>query len=87
MACLRAIPGLLVTEDELKANQVPALAIIGGVDPFKDTVDGMAKVMANLQVEVIDGGDHATALSSPKFVENVKAFLDAHATAPVAGAK
>jgi pimeloyl-ACP methyl ester carboxylesterase len=77
-ACLRGIPQLAVTEEQLKANQVPALAIIGEIDPLKSGVDEMEKVMSHLTVDVIQGADHGIALASPKFVECIDAFIRAN---------
>lgn len=78
MACIRGIPALAVSEEQLKANKVPALAIIGGVDPWRATVDDMEKVLANLQVKVIDGTDHESCPISPQFVAEIQGFLAAH---------
>ena len=82
-ACLRGIPGLAVTEEQLKANQVPALAIIGETDPLKTSVNNLKKVTPNLRVEVIEGADHGAAISSPKFVSDLTEFLKAHAKVAV----
>jgi len=34
--------------------------------------------MSNLRVEVIEGADHMTAFTRPKFIGNLKGFLDEH---------
>lgn len=89
-ACIRAMPGLAVTESQLEANKVPTLAIIGGKDPLKAGVDELAGCMANLKVVVVDGADHLTAFSRPEFIEALKKFLGSHSattTATAAGAK
>ena len=57
------------------------------IDPLKATVDNLEKVMQNLKVEVIEGADHGSALTSAKFVDGIKAFVESHSTMPVAGAK
>jgi pimeloyl-ACP methyl ester carboxylesterase len=77
-AVARTMSRLAVTEEQLKANRVPVLAIIGEVDPLKVGVDELEDVMPNLDVVVIDKGDHLSTLWSPKFVESVKGFLAAH---------
>ena len=82
MACIRGIPTLAVTEEQLRANRVPALSIIGGIDPWRVTVDDMEKVLSNLQVKVIEGTDHESCPVSPKFVDEILAFLDAHPSTP-----
>jgi pimeloyl-ACP methyl ester carboxylesterase len=78
MACVRGIPGLVVTEEQLKANKVPALAIVGGADPWKATVDNMEKVMSNLKVQLVPGANHDTCVGSPEFVDDVLAFINDH---------
>ncbi len=78
-ACIRGMKNLAVTEAQLKANKVPALALIGSKDPLKEGVDEMQKVMSDLKVEVIDGTDHMTAFMSPKFIAGLLGFLGAHA--------
>jgi hypothetical protein len=70
-----AVPGDLLLA-------IPALAIVGGIDPWKATVDEMEKVMSNLKVKVIEGTYHATCLSSATFANEIKAFLDAHSASP-----
>ncbi len=80
-ACIRGMKGLAVPEEKLKANQVPVLAIIGEKDPLKNGVDAMQERMANLTVSVIDGADHMTTFTNPKFVKDLKAFLGNHSPA------
>jgi pimeloyl-ACP methyl ester carboxylesterase len=85
-ACIRAMPGLAVTEAALRGNKVPTLAIIGDKDPLKAGVDELAGCMANLKVVVVEGADHMTCFTSPKFVAALKDFLDAHSLAAAASA-
>jgi len=90
-ACIRGMKSLSVTEDKLKANKVPVLAIIGEKDPLKVGVDEMRGKMANLTVDVIEGADHMTTFTNPKFTNDLKAFLQQHspvkAAATAGGAK
>jgi pimeloyl-ACP methyl ester carboxylesterase len=81
-ACIRGLRNVTVTAEQLKANQVPALCLIGSDDPLKVGVDELQPVMANLKVEVIEGADHMTAFTSPKFIGDLEDFLGAHS--PVA---
>lgn len=83
-AVARSFPALAVTEEQLRANKVPALAIIGANDPLKDGVDKLEGVMSNLKVTVIDGANHMTAFASPTFLSSLKKFLAEH---PAEGAK
>jgi pimeloyl-ACP methyl ester carboxylesterase len=77
---IRGMPDLAVTEEELKANKVPTLALIGDLDPMKVTVDDMEKVMANLEVVVLQGGDHMRAFALPEFTTSLRAFLKRHSS-------
>jgi pimeloyl-ACP methyl ester carboxylesterase len=85
-ACIRGMPGLSVTEAQLKANKVPTLALCGSDDPLKAGVDELAEVMANLQVDIIDGTDHMTAFGSPEFIGGLCGFLEDNSAAPAGAA-
>lgn len=78
----RTMNRLAVTEQQLKGNRVPVLAIIGEIDPLKVGVDELEGVMPHLNVVVIDNADHLATFWSPKFVESLKTFLAAHPTGP-----
>jgi pimeloyl-ACP methyl ester carboxylesterase len=73
-AAIRGMAQLGITEEVLRANQVPALAVVGSLDPLKAGVDAMTGVMAGLEVKVIEGADHITALMNPQYA---KQLLDA----------
>ncbi len=85
-ACIRGLRRMTVTEAQLRANEVPTLALIGSEDPLKVGVDELAETMANLRVEVIEDADHMTAFASPKFIADLKDFLGNHSRAPAAAA-
>ncbi len=74
-AVVRGIKDLAVSDDKLKANRVPTLALIGEIDPLKKSVDDLQGRMANLQVVVIEGAEHFFAFSRPEFVKELKEFL------------
>lgn len=74
-AVARGMKQLTVTADQLKANRIPTLAVIGEVDPLKVGVDALAGVMNDVDVVVIPQADHMTAVTDPKFVEALKGFL------------
>lgn len=78
-AVARAMNELAVTEEQLRANQVPTLALIGDKDPLKVTVDEMAAVMPHLTVSVIPDAGHFRAYNHPQFIDQLKNFLRAHA--------
>ena len=77
-AVARTMIRLSVTEEQLKHNRVPTLAIIGEIDPLKVGVVELEDVMPNLDVVVIEKADHMTTFWSPKFVESLRTFLAAH---------
>jgi pimeloyl-ACP methyl ester carboxylesterase len=77
-AVVRGLKGLAVSDEKLKANRVPTLALIGEIDPLKKGVDEVKDRMANLQVVVIDGADHFTAFARPEFVKELRDFLRKH---------
>jgi pimeloyl-ACP methyl ester carboxylesterase len=73
-AVMRGWDSFAVAEASLRANTVPALAIIGSDDPIRPKTDHLKEVMRNLEVFVIDGADHG-ALTHPSFVQQVVLFL------------
>jgi pimeloyl-ACP methyl ester carboxylesterase len=77
-AVVRSWKTLAVPKEQLKANKVPVLALIGEDDPLKESVDLIKDCMGNLKVVVIDGTDHMTAITSPKFIRNLRQFLEKH---------
>ena len=84
----RGLKDLNVTEEALKKNKVPVLAIVGEIDPLKAGTDAMAAVMSNVvDVVVISGADHITAFNYPEFAEALKGFIDADGMLEAAGAK
>lgn len=81
----RGLLELHVPEQALRDNQVPVLALIGDLDPLKESVDDMDGVMANLRVVVLEGADHMNTFREPLFVETLLSFLaECSAAQPVA---
>ena len=78
---VRSFPQLVVTEEQLRANQVPVLSIVGDGDPLKEGVDAMTGILGNHEVVVIEGADHMTATGRPEFADGLRAFLDKHSPA------
>jgi pimeloyl-ACP methyl ester carboxylesterase len=68
---------LIVNDDSLKANKVPALVIYGGRDHAED-YDDFKKMFSNAEYAVIPGAGHASAVQSPEFVKDIRAFLQEH---------
>lgn len=75
---VRGMADLSVTEEQLKANKVPTLSIIGEIDPLRAGVDTMAEVMSNLEVVVVEGADHMTCFTNPAFMKSLRQFLAKH---------
>jgi pimeloyl-ACP methyl ester carboxylesterase len=80
-AVVRGFNSLVVTEDELKANRVPTLALIGADDPLKKGVDALDGHMSHLKIVVIPAADHITAPGRPEFNDSLNAFLAKHRAA------
>ena len=72
----------VLTEDQLRANRAPALAVIGEVDPLRSTVDDLQPVMSNLNIVVIDDADHMQTFFRPEFHKSIEEFLLAHSKRP-----
>lgn len=70
-AAIRGMAQLAVAEDVLRQNKVPALAVVGSLDPLKAGVDAMTGVMSTLEVKVIDGADHLSALMNPQHAQQL----------------
>lgn len=80
-ATARSMRELTVTEEALRANRVPTLAIVGSLDQLKVGVDALEGVMSALEVELIEGADHMTAVMNPEYVqeltEQIRRFVTA----------
>lgn len=63
------------TEQELRTNRVPTLAIIGERDPFRERVESMRAEMGRLEVLALPGADHESTIGRPEFVTAVLGFL------------
>ncbi len=74
-AVVRGMPALDVNAELLRINKVPTLNIIGSDDPLKPNADALASVMKEHRLHVIEGANHMTTLSSPEFLDTVRAFF------------
>jgi pimeloyl-ACP methyl ester carboxylesterase len=68
----------VVTADLLKTNRVPMLAVVGEIDPIKAAVDAMKGVASQLEVVVLPGKDHLTAVADPQLATSMREFLLRH---------
>lgn len=69
----------VLSENELRANETPALAIVGDRDFLGSQVTLMGAVMSHLEMIVLPGASHGTTLSRPEFVTALVGFLRMHA--------
>lgn len=77
-ACLRGLSELSAPDEQLRANRVPALALIGERDPFRADVAVLGEVLSNLETRVIADADHLTAFAQSEFAERLTDFLERH---------
>jgi len=71
-----------ITEAQIKAIDVPMIAIIGSLDPIIESVNAMKAVRPDMPVIEIDDATHSTAYGSSEFIEGALGFIEAH---PMAG--
>ena len=69
---------LVVTEEELRANTVPVLSIVGAKDPLREGIDALVGVMANHRAIYIEKADHMTAFNRREYIEALRGFLAEH---------
>ena len=82
-ALMRSLRGLVVSNDQMAAVQVPTLAIVGSADRALKGVNALAAVWPALKVVIIDGATHANstgrgAAARPEFVNAIREFIVAH---------
>lgn len=76
----RAFTGMAVTGAQVKAINVPTIAIIGTADPLLGGVDKLKKAMPKLKVVTIEGATHMSAFGRPEFIGALQEFLKAYVT-------
>ncbi len=74
-AVVRGMPALDVSAELLRINQVPTLNIIGSDDPLKPNADALVGLMQEHRLHVIEGANHLDTLTSPEFIDTVRAFF------------
>lgn len=70
--------GLWVTDEQLKAIAVPTLVIYGERDRPSFYQAAQTR-FPNLQLRAIAGAGHSSAIESPEFAQEIRAFIDEHA--------
>ncbi len=74
-AVIRSTRQFQLKPEQLAANSIPTLALVGELDPFREVVEEMQPLMANLEVEVIEDADHLNAFQQPQFVRAIRRFI------------
>jgi pimeloyl-ACP methyl ester carboxylesterase len=79
-AVLRGMPGLAVTEAQLRANKVPVQFVYGSREAtfLKDLIAASKKVLPRAGEVVVDKGDHGSTFLTPEFRKAVLEFLKAN---------
>jgi len=78
-AVVRSWKYLAVSDERLKMNRVPVLAIVGSQDPLRKNLDELQGRLCGLEkIVVIRGADHISAPAEPEFVSGLEKFLDKH---------
>jgi pimeloyl-ACP methyl ester carboxylesterase len=78
-AVMRGTANLEPEEAKLRANHLPALAIVGERDPVKDEMENLVAVLGSVKLVVIPGANHLDAFGRPEFLSAIKEFLIMHA--------
>ena len=76
-AVLLSLEGLSVSEAALRDSPVPVLAVVGEDDFVRPAVDALAAVRPDVNVVLLPGSNHATALVDPGLEQAVLSFLRA----------
>jgi pimeloyl-ACP methyl ester carboxylesterase len=73
----RSLKSLAVTEEQLDKCQAPILFIHGGneSDQVKEKVAAVRKLLGRGEVKIVEGGDHISTLTKPKFASAILEFL------------
>ena len=74
-AVIRGMDGLQIPEEQIRSIEVPVLALIGEIDPLRATVDRLSEVLPEVEVKVLEGKDHMTAVSDPALVDSMREFF------------
>ncbi len=78
LGIFRGFTEFALPEDQLRANQVPAMTMVGGRDPLSESAARLEGVLANHESVVIPRGDHGTTILSPVFTQRLLDFFGRH---------
>ena len=76
-AITKTRPALVVTEQQLKSNEVPTLVIYGSQEErsAREAIAKLGGVLSNARCQTIDGANHWTAFRRPEFSKALKEFF------------
>ena len=77
-AVMRQFHALAVSEEELRANSVPVLTLMGGKDGLRPSAEDLSERMANHTLRILEGKDHFNTPSAREFLQEVRQFLAMH---------
>lgn len=75
IAMMDGLPDLAVTEEQLRAIELPVLSMAGGNDPLAKGVEAMVGKIADHRVIILPGADHLRAMTHPFFAPALLDFL------------
>ncbi len=73
-AAIRGMDRIAVSEQEASSITVPVQAIIGEIDPLRAGVEELQRLLPTLEVTVLAGRDHMTAISDPQLTASLRGF-------------
>jgi pimeloyl-ACP methyl ester carboxylesterase len=68
----------VVTDAQMAAVRVPVLGIVGSQDPYVARFRELQRLIADMELVIIDGARHDDAVAQPGFLDAALAFLAAH---------
>lgn len=78
----RALPEQAITPEQAKAVNVPTLGVVGSLDPYLVSFRELKTLRPAMNLVVIEGATHGTAMRQPEFVAALRDFLAANRSAP-----
>jgi pimeloyl-ACP methyl ester carboxylesterase len=75
---LEGIDELNVTEEELRANKIPTMVLVGTQDGMIRGVRELERVMGNLTAVYVEGEGHASMIGNKEYRAKMKAHFLAH---------
>ena len=74
-AVIRGMDGLDATREDIAAIEVPMIAIVGEIDPLREAAERLHELLPAVEVTVLEGKDHMTAIADPLLLESMRDFF------------